>query len=56
MRISKLLEVKKHYKKYNTCNDKFIKIINRAILKETFNITVILILTTLFIHIIEVGL
>lgn len=29
----KLLKLRNQYKKYNTCNDKFLKVINKAILK-----------------------
>lgn len=56
MTIINLLELKKQYKEYNTCNNKFIKVINKAIIKETVKSMIMLIVLSLVINFIYGGI
>ena len=53
--IKSLINLKKDYKKYNTCNTSFIKIINKAIIKEVLSLIVLLVINTIIIYILFSG-
>lgn len=56
MTITNLLELRKQYKAYNTCNNSFIKVINKAIVKETIKSIIMLVVLSLVINFIYGGI